>query len=1057
MHSLVGSSLRFRSLILAAAAGLIVLGALQLPNASVDALPEFSPPYVEVQTEALGLSAEEVEQLITVPLEADLLNGVAWLDSIESRSVPGLSSIVLTFEPGTDPIRARQMVAERLTQAHALPNVSKPPAMLQPLSSSNRVMMVSLTSDDLSLIDVSVLARWTIRPRLMGVPGVANVAIWGQRERQLQVLVDPQRLADNGVSLEHVIKATGNALWVSPLTYLEASTPGTGGFIDTPNQRLNVQHVLPIDTAEDLAQVVIEPDVPNADVPRLGEVAEVVEDHQPLIGDALVNGGPGLLLVIEKFPEANTLEVTGALEDALAAMRAGLGDIEIDTTVFRPATFLESAVLSIGLVALVGLALASVLLVGLLGWRAAAVSLASIVVSLLASAIVLHALGATFNLMVVAGFVVAIGVIVDEAITSTSRTLERLRASGDGDGEASRLAVITQATVDVRVPVVYASLIILLAAVPLLLIGGVPGALLPPLLIAFAVALAVAAIVSVTVTPALAMTLLRTDVTEHRVSRLVTRLQERYGLLMRRLVHRTQPALAVVAVSAVAAVVLFAASLVPKVDAAGIPALRDRDVLIHWDGAAGTSRSEMARLIGLASDELGQLPGVRSVGAHVGRAITSDMVVGINAGEIWVSIDAAADYEATLESVQRVIDGYPGMRRSLLTYADERINQIVGDPGDDVVVRVFGQDLDVLRDKADDVRDAMSNLAGVTSVSVESQVEEPTVAIEVDLAAAGRHGLKPGDVRRSAATLLSGIEVGSLFEGQKVFEVVVWGTPESRQSLSSIRELGIPTPENGVIRLDEVADVRIMPAPAAILRDAVQRRIDVAIAVSGRDVGAVLADVEHALAGVDFPLETHAEVLGLTAERQATLGALLTLVAAAAIGAVLLLQAAFASWRLAFIALLMVPAGLVGGMLVAVVIGTPGSIATLGGLLGVLAIAVRQLVMLGERFVRLRTGDDPPAAADAVVEAARDSLMPMLATCVVTGAILIAAAGLGSMPGLELVQLVSLVMLGGLATTTLLNLFIGPAVFLRSGASAEMEPTPVGAEQAPEPHAVGAR
>src|SRR5918999_2328031 len=255
MRSLIEWSLRSRLLVIAAAAAIVLVGVMQLSSAPVDVLPEFSPPYVEIQTEALGLSAPEVEQFITVPLEADLLNGVAWLDSIESASVQGLSSILLTFDPGTDPIRARQMVAERLTQAHALPNVSKPPVMLQPLSSANRLMMISLSSDELSLIELSVLARWTIEPRLMGVAGVANVAIWGQRERQLQVLVDPERLSAANVTLDEVVATTGNALWVSPLTFLEASTPGTGGFIDTPNQRLNVQHLLPIKTADDLAQV----------------------------------------------------------------------------------------------------------------------------------------------------------------------------------------------------------------------------------------------------------------------------------------------------------------------------------------------------------------------------------------------------------------------------------------------------------------------------------------------------------------------------------------------------------------------------------------------------------------------------------------------------------------------------------------------------------------------------------------------------------------------------------------------------------------------------------
>src|SRR6476659_4453071 len=287
MRSIVGASLRSRLLVVALAVGLMVVGITQLRTMPVDVLPEFTPPYVEVQTEALGLSAEEVEQLITVPMEHDLLNGVPWLKTIHSKSVPGLYSILMNFDSGTDLVRARQMVTERLAQAFALPHVSKPPTMLQPVSSTGRVVMVGLSSKDVSLIEMGVLARWTIVPRLMGVPGVANVSIWGQRDRQLQVQVDPKRLQDQHVSLLQVLETAGNALWVSSLSFVEASTPGTGGFIDTAQQRLGIRHLSPIITAEGLAQVPVEDTTL-----RLGDVATVVEDHQPLIGDALTNDGP---------------------------------------------------------------------------------------------------------------------------------------------------------------------------------------------------------------------------------------------------------------------------------------------------------------------------------------------------------------------------------------------------------------------------------------------------------------------------------------------------------------------------------------------------------------------------------------------------------------------------------------------------------------------------------------------------------------------------------------------------------------------------------------------
>src|SRR5262245_1029688 len=298
MRAIIRSSMKSRLVVVAVAAALMILGLGRLKQMPLDALPEFSPPYVEIQTESLGLSAEEVEALITVPMEHDLLNGVPWLQTIRSESVPGLSSIVLTFERGTDLVRARQMVTERMTQAIALPHVSKPPAMLQPTSATRRGLMVGLSSKELSLIQLSVLARWKIQPRLMGVPGVANVSIWGQRDRQLQVQVDPERMRAQGVPLAQILETTGNALWVSSLSFLEASTPGTGGFVETNQQRLGIRHVSPITSAERLSQVPISDLKKRDGTPlRLSDVADVVEDHQPLIGDAMVNDSDGLMPV----------------------------------------------------------------------------------------------------------------------------------------------------------------------------------------------------------------------------------------------------------------------------------------------------------------------------------------------------------------------------------------------------------------------------------------------------------------------------------------------------------------------------------------------------------------------------------------------------------------------------------------------------------------------------------------------------------------------------------------------------------------------------------------
>ncbi len=481
IRGIIRQSIRLRYLVIILAAVLMFFGIIQLPEMAVDVYPEFNPPLVEVQTEALGLSATEVEALLTVPMEADLLNGVAWLDHIYSDSVAGLSSILMVFEPGTDTIRARQMVQERLTEAYALPNVSTPPTMMQPLSTTSRAMMVSLSSDDLSLIDMGVLARWNIAPRLTGVPGVANVAIWGLREWQLQVQVDPEDLQEKGVSLNQVIETTGEALWVSPLSYLESSSPGTAGWIDTPNQRLSIRHELPISSAEDLAKLPV-----KGTAYILGDVSEVVEDHQPLIGDAVLKDGPGLLLVIEKFPNANTLEVTRGVEDALEAMKPGLTGIDIDTTVFRPANYIELATGNLTTVLIIGaVLLLLVLIVFYWDWRPTLVSLVAIPVSFVTALLVLYLFGSTLNVMLLAGLVVAIGIIVDDAIIDPENIRRRLRMHGGEMDSETKENIIVDAAAEMRNPIVFAILIMLLVLLPIFLIQGISGAFFQPFTIAY--------------------------------------------------------------------------------------------------------------------------------------------------------------------------------------------------------------------------------------------------------------------------------------------------------------------------------------------------------------------------------------------------------------------------------------------------------------------------------------------------------------------------------------------------------------------------------------------
>ncbi|MFN8638062.1 MAG: efflux RND transporter permease subunit [Dehalococcoidia bacterium] len=433
----VDATLSRKLMVLVLAGALIALGYSQLQAANVEALPEFSPVRVEVQTEALGLSAEEVEQLITVPMEADLLNGVAWVSDIHSRSISGLSSIVMTFEPGTDLFRARQMVQERMTQAHALPNVSRPPVMVNPLASESRVLNVGLSSKQVSLVDLSTVARWTVVPRLLGVPGVANVSIYGQRERQLQVQANPRKLADEQVTLQDLIATTGNALWVSPLSFLEASTPGSGGFVDTPNQRISVQHIPSISEAVDLEGVAME----GSSEATLGDVARVTEDHQPLIGDAVVAGGNGVLLVIDRYAWASSRDVTVGVERAFTELAGGLAGIDVDLNLYRASDYVaraetntqRAALMGAALLALVTLALAS-------NWRVGLIALATIAVSAAAAFAVIGYRDITLNAMVIGGLVLALGVIVDDAIGTAEAARQRVSSAGGRGGRSGRSA-----------------------------------------------------------------------------------------------------------------------------------------------------------------------------------------------------------------------------------------------------------------------------------------------------------------------------------------------------------------------------------------------------------------------------------------------------------------------------------------------------------------------------------------------------------------------------------------------------------------------------------------
>ncbi|MEX2308956.1 MAG: efflux RND transporter permease subunit [Pirellulales bacterium] len=1074
MRWLIGASLQSRLLVAAVAAGLIFYGITQLDEMPVDILPEFSRPYVEIQTEALGLSASEVEALITVPLEADMLNGAPWVDEIRSSSIPGLSSIVMIFEPGTDVMRARQMVQERMTEVHTLPNVAKSPVMINPVSSAGRVMMIGLSSENLSLIDMSVLARWNIVPRLMGVDGVANVSIWGERRRQLQVQVDPEKLRELDVTLMQVVSTTGNALWFSPLTFLNASTPGTAGFIDTPNQRLGLRHLSPISTPEELAQITVE----GSDK-RLGEVASVVVDHQPLIGDAIINEEPSLVLVVEKFPWANTMEVTRGTEEALDAMSPGLAGLEIDSTLFRPATYIEMASRNLTVALMIAAALVAVALGAFfLDARAALIGSLAILLSFMTAVLVLYISGAAINAMVLAGLAIAMGVLVDDAVADVENIMRRLRQHRQASSSKSFARIVLEASLELRSTMLYATLIMLLVASPALFFGAITGAFLTPVAIAYGLALLASMLIALTVTPALCIMLLPSSPLGGSQSAIVGQLQHGYSSALSRLVENPRPAFAAACIIGLGGL----AMLLMLEQTSLVPTFKERDLLVEIEAAPGTSHPAMSRIASQATRELRSIPGVRSVSADVGRAVMSDSINDVNTGDLWISMDRDADYDATVDRIRQVMSGYAGLDIDVGTY----LKTCVMDPrfegtDNDIVVRIYGDDWNILRAKAQEVNDALSEIDGISYSKTELPIEEPQVEIELDMAAAMEHGIKPGDVRRAAATLLSGLEVGYIFEEQKVFDVVVWGVPETRDNLTTIRNLLIDTPNGGHVSLKDVADVRIVPSPTIINREAVSRHVDVVANVGERGLASVAGDVQRRLNDVDFPLEYRAELLEGSAERLADRRSAIGSVIAAVVGIFLVLQACIGSWSLAIVLFLTLPAAIAGGALAALAFGGTLSLGALLGLIAVLGIAVRNGLLLIRHYQRLaansdefesganaaplrtsfeqRSRVDHAAANDVAIFAPGtvqrgtwERFTPILMTAVITAAAVLPLVMMGDVPGSEVLRPMAVVMLGGLVTSTLFSLFGIPAIFLlftptRGAELEDLESTLVGEEE----------
>jgi CzcA family heavy metal efflux pump len=1017
MQTIVRIALRLRYIVMALALVLMVVGPRLLSDAPLDVFPEFAPPKVEIQTEAPGLATEQVEALVTVPLENAVI-GTPFVETIRSKTVLGLSSVVIFFERGTDLMQVRQLVQERVAHvAPLLPEVAEAPVILSPLSSTSRVLKIGLQSDSLSQTDLSTLALWTIRPRLMGVEGVANVAIWGQRDRQLQVLINPDRLRTQGITLDQVVSAAGGAVSV-----------GAGGFVDTPNQRFAVTHRAEVATPASLAEVIVA--YRDGAPLTIGDVADVVEGHPAPIGSAIIDDGPGILLIVEKQPWGNTLDVTEGIDAALAALEPALAGVEVDATIFRPATFIEMSLHNLNRALLIGSVLVVILLAFFLyDWRTALISLLAIPLSLLSAALIIRYQGGVLDTMVLAGLVIALGEVVDDAIIDVENIMRRLRLNAALGSPRSAPAVVLDASLEVRSAVVYGTLIVGMVLIPVFFLEGLSGTFFRPLALSYVLAIAASLGVALTVTPALALLLLPAHAERSpEEPPLVRWLKVRYRRGIEPFVDHPQRSVRILGATAVVALLT-----VPILREEFLPNFQEYDFLMHWVEKPGTSIDAMDRITLQASNELMAIPGVRNFGSHTGRAEVADEVVGPNFTELWISLDPGVPYEETVGTIQEAINGYPGLTRDLLTYLRERIKEVLTGASASVVVRIFGDDLDRLHEQAEEVSATIAEVPGVADLHIQPQILVPQIEVRFRPEAGRRYGLSPADVQRAVGTLVRGEKVGEFYEDQKVFDIVVWGEPGVRADPILLAGLMVDTPEGGQVPLREVAEVTTAPMRNEITREGASRKIDVTFNVAEGELGEVAAEVERRIAAMAFPTGYHPEVIGEWAEQRAARTRMILLSVLSLIGVFLIIHADFQSFRLATLVLLSLPFALVGCL--AAVLGTGGvlSLGSVVGVVTVLGIAARNGIMLVSHYRHLEREEGVPFGRELVLRGAEERLAPILMTASAAGLALLPIILGGNRPGHEIEHPMAVIIVGGLVTSTLLNLYLVPGLYLEYG------------------------
>jgi len=1018
---LVDFSLRFREVVITL--GLVVLGygVYIASRSQLDVFPEFAPPQVVIQTEAAGLSPEQVEQLVTRPIET-VVNGVAHLESIRSQSIQGLSIITAVFAEGTDVFQARQMVSERLVEvASRIPQRAGPPTMAPLTSATSDVLQVGLTSEKRSLMEIRTFADWTLRPRLLAVPGVAKIVVFGGEVRQLQIQVRPDRLLQFGISIDDVLDSARRATGVRG-----------AGFVDTPNQRVVFRTEGQQLSPQHLGDVVLRHK--DGRSVRLKDVATIAERPEPMIGAAAIQGTPGAVLVVSSQYGANTLEVTRAVEAALEEMEPAARSLEITIhpKLFRPANFVETAIGNIRSSLLIGAVLVTIVLFFFLAdVRTALISMMAIPLSLLGAIIVLNRFGVSLNTLTLGGLAIAIGEVVDDAIIDVENILRRLRDNHLRPDPRPVFQVVFDASLEVRSAVVYATFVVALVFLPVITMSGIQGRLFAPLGIAYILAILASLLVALTITPALCLVLLPKRARVDHTPSHVARFKRRYRQALERISKHPRAVL-----TTVAALCLIALAMLPFFGGAFLPELREGHFIVHMSAVPGTSLEQSLAVGREVTKELDKNPHIRSIAQRAGRAEQADDTWGTHYSEINVDLVPLSGEEA--ESVQSEIRAalvkFPGVYFAIKPFLTERIEEILTGIRGQVAIKIFGEDLDQIDRAAQDVARVVSSVPGAVDVQVESQPGLPEMVVQLRPERLLQFGFQPVSVMDAVQTAYQGTNVAQTFEGNRVFDVTVILDDTARRNPEAAGGLMLQNLEGTRIPLRQVAEIYPTTGRYVILHEATRRRQSVSANVTGRDVSSFVAEAKQRIAkDVRFPAGVYPVFTG-TAEAQAqSQQEILVSSIIAGVAILLLLAMAFHNVRNLMLVLANLPFALAGGVLAIFFSGGWLTLGSLVGLVTLFGISTRNSIMMISHFEHLVTAEGESWGLETALRGAAERLLPVLMTALVAAlGLLPIAIGSGD-PGREIEGPMAIVILAGLVTSTALNLLVLPTLALRYG------------------------